>query len=44
MDNKEDDGTTTRIMGTNKDNTQGQKTIMRTMDNGQLEDDGRQLG
>ena len=29
------DGTTTRIMDTNKDNTQGQKTMMRTTDNGQ---------
>ena len=35
MDNKEDDGTTTRIMDTNEDNTQGQNTMMRTTDNGQ---------
>ena len=35
MDNEEDNGTTTRIMDTNEDNTQGQKTMMRTTDNGQ---------
>ena len=43
MDNEEDNGTTTRIMDTKKDNTQGQKITMRTTTMDNKEDDGLQL-